>query len=683
MGVLCFLTFFCCSNLFGNKINIDSLTTELEHVTNDSVKFYILCDLYDYYYYRDDSKADALADQILAITNKNTNQQIQANGYTLMADHEGERGNYISSKNYYQKAMELNLSLNDTSAYSNSLFNLGVTYDYLGDYVSALKYYFKSLDIFEQLNDKSGVAEILSNIAVLYSNQLDYENSAKYSLKALEINKELNNNEFIGLNLGNLGAIYHDWSVESGDSAKFDQALHYYQKSLEIATTLKDSTSISWIMANLGLLFNELQDYQTALTYLEKANKISESINDRAGLATIFGNIGEVYYNQKKYRNALSYTKKSYQLAIDVNDKRLIAESYESFAQIYEKLELYKLAYEYQTKFKTAQDSLYTIESSAKFNELIALYETDKKEQEIASLQTKKQLNELEIEKQKAQKKLYVLILIFISIFAVTVSLFYLLQRENKRKLEKINLHLVQSQTELTQLNETKDRFFAIIAHDIRGALTSFQGIGKVIKNHMDKGRLERINMVADRIDSSANKLNELLDNLLNWAVTQLGNMPFKPRHISLNVLVENALTFFKEDQLAKNMKISIDIPKDTSVYADPNGLNVILRNLLSNAFRFTANDGSISIKAEESDVGVSLIIADTGMGITKDKIDALFSIDENKSTPAIGGEKSIGLGLNLSHEFIKLHNGSIAVDSEEGKGSTFKVFFPNHVDQS
>ena len=576
--------------------------------------------------------------------------------------------------------MELNLELKDTRAYSNSLFNLGVTYDYLGDYVSALKYYFRSLDIFEQLNDKSGVAEILSNIAVLYSNQLDYENSAKYSLQALEINTQLNNNEFIGLNLGNLGAIYHDWSVESGDSTKFDQALDYYQKSLEIETTLNDSTSISWIMANLGLLYNELQDYQTALSYLDKAHKISESINDNAGLATIFGNIGEVYYNQKKYQKALSNIKKSYQLTLEINDKQLIAESYESFAQIYEKLGNYKLAYEYHTKFKAAQDSLYTIESSAKFNELITLYETDKKEQEIASLQTKKQLNELEIEKQKAQKKLYVLILIFISLFAITVSLFYLLQQENKRKLERINLHLVQSQTELTQLNETKDRFFAIIAHDIRGALTSFQGIGKVIKNHMDKGRLERINMVADRIDNSANKLNELLDNLLNWAVTQLGDMPFKPKQISLKALVENALTFFKEDQLAKNMDITIDIPEGTSVYADLNGLNVILRNLLSNAFRFTANDGTISIKAEESAVGVYLMIADTGMGIAKDKIDTLFSIDEKKSTPAIGGEKSIGLGLNLSHEFIKLHNGSIDVESEVGKGTTFKVYFPNQI---
>lgn len=679
----CYLSFFCSTNLFGNKINIDSLTTELEQVTDDSVRFYILSDLFDYYYYHNDSMTHILAGQILAITTKSTNQQIQANGYTLMADHEGELGNYINSKNYYQKAMELNLALKDTSAYSNSLFNLGVTYDYIGDYVSALKYYFKSLDIFEQLNDKSGVAEIFSNIAVLYSNQLDYENSAKYSQKALEINTELKNNEFIGLNLGNLGAIYHDWSVESDDSTKFIKALDYYQKSLEIETTLKDSTSISWIMANLGLLYNELQDYQTALSYLEKAHSISESINDKAGLATIFGNLGEVYFNQKKYQQALSNIKTSYILTLEINDKRLIAESYESFAQIYEKMGNYKLAYEYHTKFKAAQDSLYTIESSAKFNELIALYETDKKEQEIASLQTRKQLNELEIEKQKAQKKLYGLSLIFISLFAMTVSLFYLLQRENKRKLEKSNLHLVRSQTELTQLNETKDRFFAIIAHDIRGALTSFQGIGKVIKNHMDKGRLERINMVADRIDSSANKLNELLDNLLNWAVTQLGNMPFKPKKIALNTIVENTLTFFKEDQLAKNMKISLDIPKDTFVYADPNGLNVILRNLLSNAFRFTANDGSISIKAEESTNGVSLIIFDTGMGIEKDKIDTLFSIDEKKSTPAIGGEKSIGLGLNLSHEFIKLHNGSIAVESEEGKGSTFKVFFPNEVIQS
>ncbi|MEQ6119960.1 tetratricopeptide repeat protein [Reichenbachiella sp. MALMAid0571] len=680
----CWLIALFCTNIFANNINIDSLTNELKLTENDSVRFFILCDIYDYHYgNNNEGLADSLANHILELTNSSESKHIRAKGYTLLADHKGELGSYLDSKNYYQKAMELNLLLKDTVAYSNSIFNLGVTYDYLGDYVTALKYYFQSLDLFEQLNDKSGIAEILSNISVLYSNQLDYENSAKYSLQALEINKALNNNEFIGLNLGNLGAIYHDWSVDSGDSTKQKQALEYYQKGLEIEKTLKDSTSISWIMANIGLLYNELNDHETALDYLQKVLTISKAINDKTGLAVAYGNIGEVYFSKEDYQNTLDNMKRSYQLAVETNDKLLILEAYESFSQVYEKLGNFKLAYEYHTKFKAAQDSLYNVEKNSKFNELIALYETEKKEQEIKNLHTKRQLNELEIEQQKSQKRLYIIIAIFLGLFALSISFFYLLQKQNKEKLEKTNLNLIKSQTELTRLNQTKDRFFAIIAHDIRGALTSFHGIGKVIKNHLEKGRLERINMVADRIDNSANKLNELLDNLLNWAVTQQGNMPFKPKQIVLNTFIEKELTFFNEDQQAKNMKITIDIPEGTIVYADQNGLNVIIRNLLSNAFRFTPHDGTISIKAENGISGVTLFVSDTGMGIPKDKMDILFSIDEKKSTPSISGEKGIGLGLTLTYEFVTLHNGNIEVESIAGKGTTFKVYLPNEVTQS
>ena len=671
------------TNISAGNINIDSLTNELKLAKSDSIKFLILCEIYDYQFSIDEKLTDSLANEILEMTKRSDSKYIKVQGYTLLADHEGYRSNFLDSKSYYEKAMELNLALKDTHSYSYSLFNLGLTHDFLGDYVTALEYYFQSLDIAEQPNNKSDKAEVLGNISVLYSNQNDYENALKYSLQALEINTELDNNESIGLNLGNIGAFYHDWGVENNDSTMLKESLKYYQKGLEIENTLKDSTSISWIMANIGLLHLELNDHETSLEYLQKALTISKILNDKSGLATIYGNLGEVYFKKKDYQHALDNIRISYNLALETNDKLLILGAYDSFSQVYEKLRNYKLAYEYHTKFKTAQDSLYNLEKNKKFNELIALYETKKKEQEIENLHTKRQLNELEIEQQKSQKRLSIIVAIFMGLFALTISFFYIIQRQNKKKLRKTNSNLIKSQEELTKLNQTKDRFFAIIAHDIRGALTSFQGIGKVIKNHLDKGRLDRISMVADRIDNSANKLNELLDNLLNWAVTQLGNMPFNPKQIALNTFVENALTFFKEDQLAKNMEITVDIPEDTSVYADQNGFNVIIRNLLSNAFKFTPHDGTIFMKAEDSVSGVTLIIADSGMGISKDKIDTLFDIDEKKSTPAISGEKSIGLGLSLSQEFVKLHQGSIEVESVVGKGTKFKVFFPNKFTQS
>ncbi|MEQ9287866.1 MAG: tetratricopeptide repeat protein [Cyclobacteriaceae bacterium] len=661
----------------GKNPKIDSLESQLDNAKNDSTRFNILYDLYYYYYETDLEVASKWAEEVIALKKTITDKRLLAKVYSLIADYKGVMGNHIDSKNHYQKALELNIELEDTMGLSGALFNLGVTHDFLGDYVSALSYYQQSLDLAEYLHDREGEAEILGNIGVLYSNQQDYDNSIRYFQESLKINQELKDQEAICLDLGNLGAVYHDYGLADNDTAKINLAIDHYKQALDIQKKLNNTGFIGWIKANLGLMYIEQQDFERGMEHLLDALNISISTKDKIAQATAYGNIGEAYFYQKNYQQALTNYQKSHQLGIESNDKLTTLAAYEGLSQIYEKLGNYKLAYEYHEKFKAAQDSLYNIDRNTKFNELMALYDSEKKELQIQNLERDREFHALELKYQKSQKQLYLITASIMAVLSLLLFFFYLDSRNTKVKLEKNNEDLVRYQKELSDLNTTKDRFFAIIAHDLRGAITSFQGIGQVIKNHLAKNRLERIGVVADRIDRSASRLNHLLDNLLNWSVTQLDGVPFAPRKLLLVNIVEQTIDPFQQSAQAKNITISIDLPKDLYVLADPNGLSVILRNLLDNAVKFTGEDGKVHLKAEAGHNEVVVSISDNGIGIPQEKIDQIFDLDPRKSISGASGEKGTGLGLLLCQEFIKLHKGTIWVESKPNSGSTFYFKIP------
>ena len=176
--------------------------------------------------------------------------------------------------------------------------------------------------------------------------------------------------------------------MEKKDSIMLKKALEYYEEALDIQTELDDASSIAWIKANIGLLYNDQAIYDLALEYLNSALAISDSINDKNAKATAFGNISEVHFNKKEYKKALSSQEKSYAIAKNINDKLNLLAAYEGFAKIYEKLNNYKLAYKYHKLYKSAQDSLYNIDKNSEFDELITLYQSNKKEQAIKDLMT-------------------------------------------------------------------------------------------------------------------------------------------------------------------------------------------------------------------------------------------------------------------------------------------------------
>jgi signal transduction histidine kinase len=253
-------------------------------------------------------------------------------------------------------------------------------------------------------------------------------------------------------------------------------------------------------------------------------------------------------------------------------------------------------------------------------------------------------------------------------------------------KLEKANIEtkslntsLESNNNKLYELNATKDKFFSIIAHDLRNPLGSFREITKLLYDEYssfeENEKLDLIKMMKD----SSNQVFNLLENLLEWSQTQKGKIQFNPTENDLKALIEYSTQLLKLTASKKQISLVNKVPEKISIFADAALLNTILRNLISNAIKFSPMLAKVEIGLSDNPPSgfAQLYVRDSGLGMSKEVLDRLFRIDENIITIGTNGEKGTGLGLILCKEFTEKNGGTIWVESEEGKGSIFYITIP------
>lgn len=231
---------------------------------------------------------------------------------------------------------------------------------------------------------------------------------------------------------------------------------------------------------------------------------------------------------------------------------------------------------------------------------------------------------------------------------------------------------------ELKELNATKDKFFSIIAHDLRNPFSVILGFIDLLKINYAKYSDAKREEILETLKTSANKAYRLLENLLTWSRAQTNKILFDPVVVNLSEIINICIEEVSSQAIKKNQSIVFSGNEKLDILADKNLLTVIVRNLLTNAIKYTHHGGKINVVIEEYNEEVKIIIEDSGIGISKDNIEKLFKIDSKISHPGTDGEPSSGLGLILCKEFIEKHNGKIWVESEIGKGSKFIFTLPN-----
>jgi len=247
----------------------------------------------------------------------------------------------------------------------------------------------------------------------------------------------------------------------------------------------------------------------------------------------------------------------------------------------------------------------------------------------------------------------------------------------NSLERKQIEQQLIDSEKNLRELNAAKDKFFSIIAHDLKNPFMGILGFTEILSNSFGQyDDAEKIKMVSF-VKRSAESAYKLLENLLEWSRIQIGVAKAEPLQTDISILINETINSLKEFSRTKNIKIITTVQSETYVYADEEMIKSVIRNLLTNAVKFSHPDGYVKITAEESAENLKVSIVDKGIGIKKSILENLFRIDKSTTTKGTLGEKGTGLGLILCKEFMEKNNGKLIVSSVEKEGSTFSIVLP------
>ncbi len=242
---------------------------------------------------------------------------------------------------------------------------------------------------------------------------------------------------------------------------------------------------------------------------------------------------------------------------------------------------------------------------------------------------------------------------------------------------KKMEESLKESEARLGELNAMKDRFFSIIAHDLKSPFNSIIGFCELLEEEVRDENYTMVEEYATIIQNSSKRAMTLLTNLLEWSMTQSGRREYNPEYFELVALTNEVLDLFRESASQKGIQLERNTPNSLPIFADRAMISTILRNLISNGIKFTNAEGNITIAAKQLDRGVEILVKDTGIGMRQSDMDKLFRLDVSHSTPGTNKETGTGLGLLLCKEFIDMHKGTIDVQSQVGQGSVFKLIIP------
>jgi signal transduction histidine kinase/tetratricopeptide (TPR) repeat protein len=585
---------------------------------------------------------------------------------------------FDSSLLFASHALSLSEKTNDKFRIAYCLNMTGNAYYMLSNFTKSLDYYQKALTMREELGDSNDIAKTLNNIGAVHLNIHNQTEALDYFEKALKIYTGLGKDEIVFILMNNIGSLYIE-------QKEYEKALEYIQKAYEIAREINDEKSIIIALNNLGEISNSIERYDQALEYFVHAREKSEEQKDYNSLATILLNIGITYLKKDQPEQSLVFFNKSLEYAKAVNSIQTKRDVYKNLYDLYSSGNNPQKALEFIELYTEANDSISSEESRLKIKELELKYNAENFQNEIELLKKDNEIKNLRLNRLRIEViSLVIFLLLAGTIWFINSQRNRLKRETNKlltqknQELESTLRKLKESELSLKELNAAKDKFFSIIGHDLRNPLNALLGFSELISGSSRDFTLEEIRKYNKIINDSARNIHQLIENLLEWSRSQSGNIDFSPKHHNL-LPITNGIQDISSIQLKKkNITVHNYIPEDLVVFADKNLLSTILRNLINNAIKFTPSGGYISLSAERSNGQVSISISDTGIGMTRDQLNNLFLLDNHLTKIGTSQETGTGLGLILCKEFVEIHKGSIKVESEPNKGSTFKFSLPD-----
>lgn len=615
-------------------------------------------------------KAIAFCEEALQIFEEEENLIGQANALKNIGNIYSETEKTDEALTCYFKALEIGKKVGNKTAISDYLNNIGNLYRLKSDYKLCLQYLFEGLSLREQLNDSLKMEVSLGNISGVYFDLKKLEDAEKYGLRAYQIQKNIGDKEGLFQTSIILGSIY-------SEQKKYNKAIKLYEEALEYSKDLRLEIGESIALSNLGDMYTKLKDTKKAIDLYQKSILLTEKNGDIRGISVNKIGIGHCYVLEGKYKESISYLEDGYQTAIKINNLLSQLDATEQLAIAYEKLnQPYRSIY-YHKIYKKVKEELFTEETSNKAQQLEFAYLLEKKQNEISLLEKEKSL-------QKAKSNFNELLIISLISLVIALAIIAGLINRNRVKATRANELILNQKAEiinqtknLEELNLFKDKTFSILSHDLRTPISNLNGLLQL----MDIDYLSETDfkLMTSKLKEQFKSLHILVENTLNWAKTQMhGELEPAKEMVKISEIAYRNFELFKENSEQKNIETIYTETEEIKALVDPNHIDIILRNLILNAIKFTHQNGKVQVHSYKQDDRIFIEVKDNGKGMNKEKVDALFNYDKQTISYGTAGEKGAGIGLILTHEILLRNNGTINITSEENIGSTFCISFPN-----
>ncbi len=582
------------------------------------------------------------------------------------------------SVDYADSALLESRKINYKKGEANALNKIGNIHWITSNFNAAMERYLESLDIREEIRDSAGIAGCYNNLGIIASEFYDYDVAIEYTQKAYAINKKINNISDIATNYNNLGTYYHEMK-------KYSKALNYYFMNLNLLEDLNDKTSLSYTLNNIGEIYNENKKYNEALPYYYRALEIQEKINLSTGIAVSKLNLGDVYLKKGDLENAHKFLYECLKISKKIGYRDIQSNCYELLAKYYEEKENFSEAFKYSQLFSETEDSIFSEQTSRRFVEMQVSFESELKDREIELLKKNEELRNLHLIKEKNMIIYLAISLLLITFLVLLVYRSYFLRKKNLQSVKKKNVELffsskklIKSEIRLKDTNESMDRFFSIIAHDLINPFHALLTLAEMLNNQNEELNKEEVIKYSQLINTSAKNLYNLLNNLLQWTKAQTGKLDNRPEYLDASDPVNTVTALLNIAAREKKIELISSVNKNHKVFCDENLLLTILRNLIHNAIKYSNNGGKIEISTVVKNGFIEFSIVDNGIGISKTNLSNLFIVKHSFSTKGTNNEEGTGLGLILCKEFVEIMGGEIWAESKLETGTSIKFTIPN-----
>ncbi|WP_159085976.1 tetratricopeptide repeat protein [Flavobacterium faecale] len=585
-----------------------------------------------------------------------------------------ERYDNFEAIKYFNKALPIYENLQMPKALSEINFYLGESYLSVGSDDVAFKYYIRALRLFEDSGNKLRMADCYNGIGTIYGNK-NPRVAIKYIKKTFPIFMEAKNYNGIAIS-------YINMANTIANQGKFEQAIVFYSKSLTAVKKTNNRYNLAINYNNIGDCYNNLKQYNKAISYFNHSLALAKGLKSDDFNSLIKYNIAEAKLNLGLYDEAIDYVSSSLELTKTTHNIEIETSSLLLASKAYEKMGKQSLALQFKNDYIDIKQRTLKDTEKKKIQLFQSVLELEKSQFQVSELEVKNENNQLKLQSKRDITYFLVFLLLALVVFVVVLKFQQKAKREFNRQLILKSKEIsemkdrIQIQNDyLSDLNTTKNKLFKIIAHDLKNPLSSIEGFTDLMIHDDGDYDEEESKMYLKVIQESATKASVILNDVLQWAVNQ--ENPVKNKKVDLFKVVTEELKLLEIQALQKEIILENKIDPSLKFITDKNKLATIIRNLISNAIKFTPEKGTVTAISELIDKKICITIRDTGIGMAPNILEKIFVVDYRKSRPGTNSEGGTGLGLILCKDFVEKLGGTITVNSEVGVGSSFSFTLP------